>query len=240
MISVNSFKDFTDNIAGQYILLDSVMGDGTKPNTASYGAELNLKRVLNLDVYDAEADLLKAAKSNAENVKSTNIYKFFSEIIRALNFHVNGIDTYLTVKGIRVAPEFKILYEQIMGVKLTWKNTFAPETNMGNFTFIGPSSGNFQDGDAIDITKHNVQRLTLKVLTDFTTSAVISVFCTKIGGTIEIKEVEIPENTIEGTEFNIGGVNDVYYDVTNITAIGGDAQYSLKVFARREREPKFD
>ena len=244
MIAIAAFKTITDSIAKQYQVLDAVFGTGVEGNSASLGAQNNLDRVLALNVYETENALLAGAKATLDNVLTIpNISMFYEKQIRDLNYHVSGINSYLTTNASRIAPECREIIIYTLGITLSALNVFSlaitVNPGLGIFTQTGAGAGIFIPGTGygigiLDITKYAPQQLTCHLQTHWTVAADLNFTCKKLDGTLEIKSIHIPVSTA-GTEINIGISSDKYYQCTAATCTGGQAGQICYVVVNRER-----
>lgn len=231
----------TDSIGKQRDAADTGLGDGSGSTSGSKGASTNLVRIRDLGDVQQEIALVAPANTVYGELLTASRLTMWDRLVRALESHVGGIDAFLSAAVERVCPQFKEVYEAVVGVPLSARNTFTPEVDpMATFDVTGAGAGTFTDGSAIDNSLYADAHLTLY------TSSVIggtqitaTVFVTEWDGSATSKDVVIPNGTGSGVEFDVGAGGDKYIDVTNITIVGGTASDQFKIKAEVERAIAF-
>ena len=236
-ITIANFKTVTDSIGWQRDAADVGLGDGSGSSSGSYGALTNMNRILGLGDVDQETALLAPSEAVYSELKTASRLTLWDRLLRALDAHVAGIDTFLTGEGERVCPQFKEVYEGALGVVLSARNTFTPEVDpMATFDVTGSGAGTFTDGSAIINTSYADAHLTLYTSTAIGGAQIVAtVFVTEWDGTATSKDVTIPASTGSDVEFDVGIAADKYIDVTNITITGGTNGEQFKIKAKVER-----
>jgi len=241
-LSVANFKILTDSMAWAYQALITAMGlDGSEVDTTSESGKLNRNRVLALDDYEQESDLLAAFQVVYEQLEAdVSGPNHFQNAIRALNNHLGNINTFAVANAARVAPQLKSIYEAVIGVALSAEATFSPVVDpMGAFLASGAGAGTFTPGTDIDNTNYYASNLVLYVSVPAGTGANLGTYtvsCTKWDGTSEDKAVAVAGLSAQGTEFDIGiHGTDMYIGVTNIILVGGQNLDEVKVKSELER-----
>jgi len=236
-ITIANFKLVTDSIGWQRDAAHVGLGDGSGSSSASYGALTNLNRIRDLGDVEQEKALLAYADTVYGQAQTATRLTIWERLVRALGVHVSGINAFLTAQGERVCPQFKEVFEAVIGAALSPRNTFTPLVDpMATFDVTGSGAGTFTDGSAIDKTKYADAHLKLKTTTAIGAAQIVAkVFMTLWDGSSGTKDVTIPASTGSDVEFDVGGPGDKYVDVTNITITGGTSGEQFKILAPLER-----
>lgn len=242
-ISIETLQSITDSIAAGYSSLDGSFGSSAgESNTAALGAINNISRVLAIGDIDIINDLDDAAKNNFDTlIGISSRTRFYKSWCRAINNHIyhatkKSINNYLSSENCQLAPEFALIFTTEMIVTLNPENVFSSEIeNMGSVTFSDSNTATFTDGDVINISLHSSQQLKVKLTTDFDSESTLTIFCKTSAGITEEKDVVITAGAKINDEFDVGTAANKYYDITNITVVGGEINNSCKVYAPRKR-----
>jgi len=241
VISSANFLILTDSIAWTYAKFLIGMGtDGTEVDTTSDAGKLNRNRVLALNDFDQENDLLAAFEATLTRLGAPfTAPGLFQAAVRALQNHVGGIDPFLTAAVVRVAPEFLTVYQGVTSIWLDPANVFSPVVpSMGTFVASAPDTGIYAHVAAIDSSKYYAANLVVEVTGAPTGigAGTYSVTCKKWDDTTEIKTAVIPGGSIVGFQVDLGThPADRYKDITMITLAGGQAADAIKVTSQLER-----
>ena len=241
VISSANFLILTDSIAWTYQKLLAAMGtNGTEVDTSSDAGKLNRNRVLALDDYEQENDLLASFEAALNRLEAPfTAPALFQAAVRALQNHVGGIDPFLTAALVRVAPEFLTVYQGVTSIWLDPVNVFSPVVpSMATFVASAPGAGTYAHVAAIDSSKYYSANLVLEVTGGPTgiDAGTYAVTCKKWDDTTEIKSVVVPGGSLLGAQVDIGThPADRYKDITLIALTLGNAGDAVKVVSQLER-----
>lgn len=240
MLTKDEVLNILDSISLAYDRLESTLGTGIETGSVSKATLTNFNRIKGLDFttdYDDLSELLDYSYDSFYNLTNSNIYKFFRNLLVKIYDYTN-LNDFLTTNDARIFENIKDMYLQISnGYIISPANILPPPvSNMGTYS-IASGTGTFTDGDAIDTSKYGKAFLKLKTTSNIgLNDLTLTITCKKIDNTTEDKQVIIPGNTTQNTEFNIGnGTTDMYIDITNITHSGGNDGDSIQCFSIYER-----
>jgi len=240
MLTKDEVLNILDSISLACERLEAVLGTGIETGSVSKATLTNFNRIKNLNLeadYEDLRELLDYSYESFKNLTNSSVYKFFRNLLAKIYDYTN-LDTFLTENDARVFENIKNMYLKISrGYVISPTNVLPPPlSNMGTYTISG-SIGIFLDGDAIDTSKYGKAFLKLKTTSNIgSNDLILTITCKKIDNTTENKQVTIPGNTTQNTEFNIGnGTTDMYIDITNITHSGGNDGDSIQCFSIYER-----
>jgi len=242
-IAIADFLDLADSIACQAQMLAVKLGTGVEPDSASLGGENNIARILALVNPDEVEDLLKGFREQLKQCLTTPVaYNRFSESMRALNIHVDGINQFLTDEGERVAPEFKTAIELLGIESLDGANTFSPVVDpMDTILITAGNTATFTHVASINPDNYYASNLILKKTTAAggADAITITLKMTKFDLTTENKAVSVNASDAINTTYDIGihGTN-MYLgadSLVSIVCIVGSAGQAWKVMSELER-----
>lgn len=232
-LSVANAKTILDKIAAQAAAMVAVFGDDVgDTGSIAESAQANVTAILALDDEDQEVALLGPAQIAVQRVLAGNLFQHFKELVRAIDKHVGGLNSFLSTNDERLHWYIRTIFPSLRAA-----NVFPPVVDpIATFTTSGAGAGTYTHVADIDTTQYGKANLVAKMTADSGANALeATITCVKIDGTTEDKVVALASKS-NGDEVDIGTHDtDMYVGVSNITITGGAAGENFKVISELER-----